>query len=312
MPLDFSKLLNIRSGANGSKTAGCPACMESGGDHDRTHLIIFPDGRYGCVVNQRDPAHRRRIWQLVGIGGTQGNHETIRFTPGIKPELPKTWPVSSLDRLIKNFSYWEGRGIREETVSKFGGGIATQGQMKGRFVFPIFSENNQIIGFTGRGLIPAIDPKWKHLGSVENWLWGNLEEIKLNKKAILVESIGDILALNQAGVNYCICLFGVNISEKIISFLIGHGVKKIYISTNNDIKEHKRGQKSALEIYKKLINFFDAEGILISLPNVENKKDFGEMTEEEIMEWQKSLDKTEEIKTLSLDEPKTSRETENV
>lgn len=65
MSLDVSKLQNVRC-VGGNITARCPACAERGGDkNDENHLIIYPDGAFGCVAHQKDKEHRKRIWALA-------------------------------------------------------------------------------------------------------------------------------------------------------------------------------------------------------------------------------------------------------
>ena len=66
MGLDLTKLENVKT-ANGKTTARCPACKESGNDTTGEHLVIYPDGRFGCVVNEGNSEHRKRIYELVGI-----------------------------------------------------------------------------------------------------------------------------------------------------------------------------------------------------------------------------------------------------
>lgn len=64
--LDSLKLENIRT--KGVKTiAACPACRAAGADEKGDHLIIYQDGRYGCVAHEGDNAHRKEIFALVGI-----------------------------------------------------------------------------------------------------------------------------------------------------------------------------------------------------------------------------------------------------
>jgi hypothetical protein len=69
MSLDVSKLQNLRM-RGGKSTARCPACAETGGDKKGEHLIINPQGHFGCVVypgNGPDAKeHRRRIFALCG------------------------------------------------------------------------------------------------------------------------------------------------------------------------------------------------------------------------------------------------------
>jgi hypothetical protein len=68
MPLDLKKLENLRTNGQGKTTARCPACARN--KHDRTgdHLVIYPDGRFGCVASPGDPKHRQEIWRLCGQG----------------------------------------------------------------------------------------------------------------------------------------------------------------------------------------------------------------------------------------------------
>src|SRR5579883_2152296 len=65
MSLDISKLENVRS-AGGKTIARCPACGEKGKDRKGEHLAIFPDGKFWCISDD-SPAHRSRIFRLVGV-----------------------------------------------------------------------------------------------------------------------------------------------------------------------------------------------------------------------------------------------------
>jgi hypothetical protein len=70
MSLDLTKLENVRT--HGGKTiARCPACAEQGMDESGEHLIIQPDGRFGCVVHPGPDGkpHRQRIAKLAGARG---------------------------------------------------------------------------------------------------------------------------------------------------------------------------------------------------------------------------------------------------
>lgn len=68
MPLDKSRIEGLRK-AGGRWTGRCPACAQAGQDRSKQHLILFPDGKFACVVNP-GPAgqyHRQQIFSLVGI-----------------------------------------------------------------------------------------------------------------------------------------------------------------------------------------------------------------------------------------------------
>jgi hypothetical protein len=66
MSLDLSKLESVKPGRD-KTTARCPACAEKGDDHSHDHLIIYPDGRFGCVAHPKDGAHNKAIFRLVGV-----------------------------------------------------------------------------------------------------------------------------------------------------------------------------------------------------------------------------------------------------
>jgi len=72
MSLDLSKLQNIQERPDGKIIARCPACAENGGDATGNHLIVFPDGKYGCVATPNDKGHNKMIYSLCGartVGG---------------------------------------------------------------------------------------------------------------------------------------------------------------------------------------------------------------------------------------------------
>ena len=69
MSLDLNKLKSVR--VAGEKTiAQCPACAKEGSDRTGEHLVIFPDGKFGCVAfsGESGKEHRRRIFELAGDG----------------------------------------------------------------------------------------------------------------------------------------------------------------------------------------------------------------------------------------------------
>ena len=64
--IDKSRLQNVVENPEGSFTAKCPACASAGGDDKGEHLIVYPDGRFGCVVYPDDKNHRSSIAALAG------------------------------------------------------------------------------------------------------------------------------------------------------------------------------------------------------------------------------------------------------
>lgn len=201
----------------------------------------------------------------------------------------KKFEIELLQKLDKNHMYWTKRGIQEEYLNPFNGGIANTGKMKNRYVFPIFDLKNNILGFSGRDITNKSKIKWKHLGEKNDFLYPlflNSKIIEEQKEIILVESIGDMLSLWQAGIKNILVTFGTNLSLSILNYCLKIDPKKIFISLNNDSAKNLAGNIAAEKTLSRLSRYFDKNQLIIALPN---KKDFGEMTAEEIIQWKNNL-----------------------
>lgn len=181
----------------------------------------------------------------------------------------KKFDKQLLPKLHRDHNYWINRGIAKYTIEQFGGGTTDNGRMKNRYVFPIFDEKDDLVGFSGRSLTDS-DIRWKHLGKKNNWIYPlkwNSQDIIKKKKVILVESIGDMLSLFEVGIQNVIVLFGVQISGSIIQFLLKIDIQSIILLLNNDEQKHSVGNDASIEIKNKLSNFFDDQQIkIITLP----------------------------------------------
>ncbi|HBY68515.1 MAG TPA: hypothetical protein DEG69_12665, partial [Flavobacteriaceae bacterium] len=180
----------------------------------------------------------------------------------------------------------------EQTISTFSGGVALQGAMKDRYVFPIFNHKEEILGFTGRDLMKNSGnwrPKWKHIGDKSKWrypLIKNYETIKQSNSVILLESVGDMLALWDCNIRNTIVTFGLELNSNLIGLLLRIDPSSVTIAFNNDEDKTKAGNVACQKVYKKLCNHFDKSQISIKLPS---KNDFGDMNKEEISTWQKKI-----------------------
>jgi len=195
---------------------------------------------------------------------------------------PKTFNKDLLKNVKKNHTYWIKRGVSKETLNLFGGGTVDCGLMKGRYVFPIYNSINQLSGISGR-LTYKNDkaPKWKHKGNVSTWVYPlslNQKEIEKKGEVLLVESIGDLLSLWEAGAKNVLVAFGLSVSNEMVNYFLGLNPKAVYVCFNND--ENGAGQTGAYKAYKKLNKFFP--NVKIKYPD---KNDFGEMNQNEIKLW---------------------------
>lgn len=212
-----------------------------------------------------------------------------------KPKLimEKSWSEDCLNRLVRSYKFYtegyNGRTkIEKSVIERFSAGIAMQGKMYNRIVFPIFShiEKGKIIGFAGRDITDKSDSKWKLLGKSETWHYPRFlseKEIKKKKEVILVESVGDMLSLFNCGIENILVLFGIKLKTGIYKSLIELAPNKIIIALNNEPNNNFIGNKAAEEIKNKLNGFFESDRISINLskPDV----DFGFMECEEIHDW---------------------------
>ena len=193
-----------------------------------------------------------------------------------------------LSKLIRDHTYWTKRGVSLATISTFEGGVTHNGRMKNRYVFPILDEQDELIGFSGRDLRQESDvPKWKHIGAKSNWCYPlrwNKHIITQKREAILVESIGDMLSLWDAGVRNTLVTFGISISKTIIEFLLRIDAQRILVSFNNDKEKNLVGNEAATKERRRLLQYFDDSQVVIAIPAY---KDFGEMNREQIQSWMK-------------------------
>jgi len=237
-------------------------------------------------------------WKDFLFLALEGNKESVKkysegeYEVAVVPKVDlrlmqiKKYDESLLNKLIPYYDFYTNRGISKETLKTFKMGLATNAKLKNRLVFPIRDAAGSIIGFAGRLIQEGSDlPKWLIVGRKDHFTFPlHLPEVRQSiiekREVILVESIGDILALYDAGIMNAICIFGKSISKEILKQLIGLNVKTIKIGLNNDEESRKNwGQEGAAEIKKKAQSFFDDVRIIVP-PN--GKNDFGDCSKDQI------------------------------
>lgn len=224
--------------------------------------------------------------------------ESSFFTEQVKKlEMEKIYPKSYLSKLLPHDKFYNEKGVSSETLRFFDGGMATAGQMYQRYVFPIFNEDGEIHGFSGRDMTDNSSgnrPKWKHIGVKSKWIYPLYSEkdgefpvkdaIESKGEVILVESLGDMLRFHEAGIQNVLVIFGLEVSPSLICSLVSLNVNNIILSLNNDdSKEENTGLRASIKNYLKLIGGFDVNKLSICLPV---KNDFGDMDESDFKEWE--------------------------
>jgi hypothetical protein len=281
MSLDTSRLENVRPTQNGFICA-CPICRQEGGDSTRSHLRIYTSsGAFSCAKHQGDREHNIAIRAFLrGILDESERTEVVYIEP--KLDVETVYPESMLSSLIPDHSYWVNRGVKEEVLRRMENGIASseeKGKLSGRSIFPLRNLDGKIIAFAGRLTgDSSFAAKWKLLGPIKRltYPWHlNGAAIMESKTCILVESLGDTMALMSRDINNVLCIFGLNLGSKIIGTLLANDIKTVIISLNRD-DDPRKGQAAADKIAAKLGHFFtDVRIVLPPAP----RKDWGECGE---------------------------------
>lgn len=199
----------------------------------------------------------------------------------------KYYSNDDLVDLKEDYSYWNRRGVSDETLKVFGGGLCLTGKMYQRYVFPIFDARKKILGFSGRDVTGKSKIKWKHLGRKNEWGYPFIfshQYVKETKELILVESIGDMLSLWESGIRNTGITFGTEAGGGLLKAIIRLDPDSIVIATNND--ENRAGQKAAAKIRSTLVGFFDPAQITVYHPY---KNDFGDQSIKENKEWYSNI-----------------------
>ncbi|NDG52389.1 MAG: hypothetical protein EBY39_05105 [Flavobacteriia bacterium] len=252
------------------------------------------------TLGTNDP---NQIKQYIDEEDIGSNYNKVTFSE--KLEMEEIYEENCLERLLPHYKFYNDKGISTKNLQNLKGGLATTGKLNKRFVFPIYNEYKQIHGFSGRDMMQSSDrPKWKHVGRKKSWVYPlyvnekTRKSIEENKSVIFVESIGDMLNLHEYGYENVLVTFGLDISSKLVCSTLSLNAQKIIISLNNDFSSNEnRGLNASIKNYLKLLNYYSPDQILICLPN---KKDFGEMTEEDFNLWKNKLLSTEPGKQKSF------------
>ncbi len=292
MRLDTSRLEKVKRNADRSITCRCPQCKEEGGDSTGNHLRVWINGAFSCVTHVGDRMHNRQIRAYLMNTALEDNPEIEYIDPEPTVTSDKVYPEDTIRRLVKDYSYWIGRGVSPSVLERLECGMAPEDEkskLSKRFIFPIRGLDGRISGFTARLVEEnSFAPKWKILGKKGSFIFPSKRlsepEIRAKSQVILVESIGCVLALANEGIWNTMCLFGLHLSSKQLAHIIGLGTKEIIIATNNEASGI--GNRAAERLKDRLSAFFAPDGVLVHLPYA---KDFIEMEKSDITKWYLSV-----------------------
>ena len=285
----------------------CAALFRQG--DNKTALRIYKDSGVWTdfVENSKSLPFEVLIKRTVGDENIEKYLANLSVTQRTERQLLKeerTFPESCLRKLLPDYSYFESRGISKETQKQYRCGLATGGKLYQRIVFPVVRNDGKIHGFAGRKVLQDNDrPPWLNHGKSAEWLYpyysveGVVEQIKEENRVFLIESIGDSLSLYQAGIKNNIVTFTNKINPKLTSKLCSLGAD-IVLASNNDAGQN-RGFDGALTSFLKLMDVIDFEKLWFC-PTPKEGSDFNNLSREEIEDWRRGLEFTEESHKNSI------------
>jgi len=173
------------------------------------------------------------------------------------------YSIKNWDSLLHHFS--EEDIFKKDEIEKAGLLIQSEkdkdnfyDRFRGRLMFPIFNENDKVVGFGGRKLYDD-DPGGKYINSPETKIYNKSkvlyglnfakEKIRYHDYVILVEGYMDIISLYRHGIENVVASSGTALNEEQVK-LISRYTKKIYVLFDSDfagIKAAKRGIEIILE-----------------------------------------------------------------
>jgi len=231
--------------------------------------------------------NNKKVLSKYVVDYTEKSSYDIFENDELKPkiEMEKVYDIEMLKDFLPHYKFYNKKSISKETLELYRSGYSTNGKMNNRFVFPIFKyrNNSKIIGFSGRSMLweknPDI-PKWKHIGNKRSWIYPLCisdyfeDSVRQRQEVIIVESIGDSLALTENGFPNHIVTFGLDLSKFQLMTLLSFSPKKIIISLNNDESSSKNnGKIAAIKHFITLMDFFDLDKIEINLPSENDLSD---------------------------------------
>lgn len=261
--------------------------------HKDNNVIDFASGWKGSVHDFLKLVTNQTTEEELDkyLKNNQIEISNIQIEPKIK--ISQKFDLLQLQYIdLNNNQYLNGRGINNETCKLFGCGFVARtvkGGLRNRVVIPVWNTNKKdLVGFVGRAVDDNTKPKVKIYGNKTGFVFPsylNDKIIEQNKSVILVESQIDVLWMWQNGIKNVLCLFGTELSLGVLNYLLRKNVNHIVIATNNE--SSGIGNNAAIKIAARLKKYFDVKSIIIKLPV---KKDFADMTVEELNIYEKELD----------------------
>ena len=189
------------------------------------------------------------------------------FNVGLSPNYG-----DSLFNVLKSSGYIELDMADISLVEKYDNGY--RDLFANRIMFPIYDENNEPVGFSGRIFKESKNNEAKYINSKESIIFKKSEllfnlnlaksDILRKKRIVLHEGQMDVIASYKSGIKEAVCSLGTALTE--------YQVKKMLKYTNNVVICYD-ADKAGINASLKAINLFKKYGFYISLVLLPNGLD---------------------------------------
>ena len=210
--------------------------------------------------NDKNYEKNRKIFELNTLAtdfyvnnlykdGSQSEVKNYLLNRGINEETIKTFQIGFAPKGWDNLSTFFKKNLDPE-LQKVDAGLFKISEknnkiydvFRNRIIFPIKSHRDQIIGFGGRVIDPADNPKYLNSSDSDIFKKGRelygLSEILKNKKRInrivVVEGYTDVLSLFSNDMNYAVATLGIATSKVHIDKLFTHVDEVIFCFDGDD------------------------------------------------------------------------------
>ena len=198
------------------------------------------------------------IYKILQCNSNDINNIVIDKAVSTKKWYPFSYSKEYLRKWLKiPSSFYIKKGYSEDTLYKYCVGDCFEyGNFYKRAVVPIFGASEKSIAFTARSLLDKCElcnmfhvgpcptnnfpayVKWRHFNlESKNTLYNfydNLNLLRKYKTVIIVESPGNTLRLEDAGIPFSVCTFGASIKAGQANLLLKNGIDKWIVLYDND------------------------------------------------------------------------------
>lgn len=175
------------------------------------------------------------------------------------------------DKEPEKLKVFEDRGITRQTIEEFRIGYS---QRRRRLTIPVWDEDKNFVGFSGRAVTADVVPKYWDRGLPKRHILFNLDNARSSGEAIIVEGPIDAIKVWQAGYKNVVAFFGGGFSN-IQAEKLTKTFKEVTIFTDNDEPGRAFVEKIAAKCREKGVTIY-----VVEYPD--DRKDPGELNEKEI------------------------------